>query len=54
MNIQTAEFPEGEIRGQIQLGAAVVPEPEEYAGIACLGLVGFGYWRVRVRAGRLG
>lgn len=54
VNIQTAEFPEGEIRGQIQLGAAVVPEPEEYAAIACLGLAGFGYWRVRVRAGRLG
>jgi len=49
VNIQTAEFPEGEIRGQIQLGSAVVPEPEHYATIGCLGLAGFGYWRARSR-----
>ncbi len=46
VNIHTANFPGGEIRGQLLPTA--VPEPETYAILAGVALVGFGVWR-RIR-----
>jgi hypothetical protein len=43
VNVHTSSFPGGEIRGQLQLTA--VPEPETYAAMAGVALVGFGIWR---------
>lgn len=44
VEIETTDFPSGEIRGRIHLGAAV-PEPEQYALAGSIALVGFGVWR---------
>jgi hypothetical protein len=44
VNVNTAEFPEGEIRGQILLGSSV-PEPESFAFLGALTLAGFALWR---------
>ncbi len=44
VDIETADFPSGEIRGRIQLGAAV-PEPGQYALAGSIALIGFGVGR---------
>ena len=43
VNIHNVNFPGGEIRGQLML--TPVPEPETYAAMAGVALVGFGVWR---------
>ncbi len=43
VNIHDATFPGGEIRGQLLLTS--IPEPETYAALAGVGLLGFAAWR---------
>ena len=43
INFHNGIYPDGEIRGQL----VPVPEPETYATLAGLGLIGFGFWRRR-------
>ena len=43
INFHNGIYPDGEIRGQL----VPVPEPETYATLAGLGLIGFGLWRRR-------
>jgi hypothetical protein len=41
VNVHSDAFPDGEIRGQL----VPVPEPQSYAVVAGMALVGFGVWR---------
>jgi len=47
INVTTSKNPTGEVRGQLTVTGASVPEPAETAAVVGLGLAGFALWRRR-------